>query len=257
MNITCAIGNCTTFAQSTFMEEKLHTGTISFVHHQKNYATIDYKDGGKSKTINFQTGEKDKEKGSVSQKNKKHHFRTGDAVNFQLKLTPRGDRLNAYNVKFLYNHELDKLLQKAANDNHFKGFLKVIEDSYFIKELHSYLFFPLLFSPWENKPSEHALNEAFDFRLVNMDKKTIAAELMHPSFIPAYKTAMKLYKGKTPVTATISKISPYAVYLDVVGKDIQAKLPITGAENQALQPGDQLQVIISYLSNNKIAVQKV
>ena len=130
------------------MEDKIRTGTISFVHHQKHYASIDYKEGEKKKTINFQTDIKNEAITGVSLKNKKHHFRTGDTVNFQIKLTPRGDRLNAYDVKFLYNNELDKLLQKARIDNHFKGFLKMVEDTYFVKELHSYLFFPLVFSPW-------------------------------------------------------------------------------------------------------------
>ena len=239
------------------MEDKIRTGTISFVHHQKHYATIDYKEGEKKKTINFQTDIKNEAITGVSLKNKKHHFRTGDTVNFQIKLTPRGDRLNAYDVKFLYNNELDKLLQKARIDNHFKGFLKMVEDTYFVKELHSYLFFPLVFSPWENKPPEHTFNEAFEFRLINMDKQNIGAELIHPSYIPAYKTAMKLYKSKTPIEATVARISPYAVYLNIVGEAIQAKLAVTAVESEKLKPGYKMNVMISYLSTSKIAVEKI
>ncbi len=239
------------------MEEKILTGTVSFVHHQKQYATIDYKEGQKNKTINFQTDIKDLAKTGVSSKDKKHHFRTGDTVNFQLKLTPRGDRLNAYNVKFLYNNELDKLIQKANIDNHFKGFLKVVDDAYFVKELDSYLFFPLVLSQWEVKPSEETFNEAFEFRLVNLDKQNVAAELIHPSYIPAFKTAMKLYKSKTPVEATVSRISPYAIYLNIVGKELQAKLPLLPEEQDKLRTGYTVKVLITYLSSSKIAVEKV
>ena len=242
--------------KATDMEEKLYTGTISFVHHQKHYATIDYKEGAKNKTINFQTDTKDPAISGVSAKDKKHHFRTGDTVNFQLKLTPRGDRLNAYEVRFLYNNELDKLLQKAAIDNRFKGFLKMVDDTYFVKELHSYLFFPLVLSQWQIKPPEHTFNEAFEFRLINIDKQNIAAELINPLYIPAYKTAMKLYRDKTPIQATVTKVSQYAVYLDVVGKDIQAKLPVTDPENAAYKPGYKVNVIISYVNSNQIAVAK-
>ncbi|CAN5392427.1 hypothetical protein BH10BAC3_BH10BAC3_30300 [soil metagenome] len=238
------------------MEDKLYTGIISFVHHQKYYATIDYKEGEKKKTINFQTDVKDEAKTGVSQKDKKHYFRTGDTVNFQIKLTPRGDRLNAYNVKFLYNNELDKLLQQARTNNLFKGFLKMVDDTYFVKELHSYLFFPIVFSPWENKPPENTFNEAFEFGLVNMDKQNIAAELANPSYIPAYRTALKYYRDKTVINATVTKVSQYAVYIDVIGKEIKAKLPVTDAENASYKPGYKVNLIISYLSNNKIAVEK-
>jgi hypothetical protein len=239
------------------MEDKTHTGTISFVHHQKHYATIDYKEGEKKKTINFQTNIKEASKTGISLQNKKHHFRTGDTVKFQVKLTPRGDRLNAYNVKFLYNNDLDKLIQKANIDNQFKGFLKMVEDTLFVKELHSYLFFPLVFSPWENKPPESSFNEAFEFRLINLDKQNISAQLIHPSYIPAYKTALKLYKAKTPIDATVARVSPYAVYLNIIGRDIQAKLDLPALESDNLQPGSTVKVMISYLSTNKIAVQKI
>lgn len=238
------------------MEEKLHRGTVSFVHHQKHYATIEYKEGEKKRSINFQTGIKEAGRSAIHIKDKKHIFRSGDTVSFEVKLTPRGDRLNAFNVKFLYNNELDKLLQKARTDNRFKGFLKMADESYFVKELHSYLFFPLLLSQWEIKPPEHAFNEAYEFRLVNADKQNIAAELIHPSFIPAYRTAMKYYRDKTVITATVTKVSPYAVYLDVIGKDIQAKLPVTDPGNTEYKPGSRVNVIITYLGSNKIAVEK-
>jgi hypothetical protein len=239
------------------MEEKLFTGTVSFVNHQKHYATIDYTDGGKKKTINFQTGIKDPALSGISEKDKKHYFRTGDSVSFQLKLTPRGDRLNAYNVKFLYNTELDKLLQKVKTENRFKGFLKVVDDDWFVKELHSYLFFPLVFSPWQIRPPETTFNEAFDFRIINIGKQNLSAELVQPHFIPAYKTAQKYYRDKSIIQATVTKVSPYAVYLDVIGKDIQAKLPVTDPENAAYKPGYKVNVRISYLSTDKIVVEKV
>ena len=239
------------------MEEKIHQGVVSFVHHQKHYATIDYTDGTKKKTINFQTDAKNEATSGISKKDKKHHFRSGDTVNFQLKLTPRGDRLNAYNVKFLYNHELDKMLQKANTDNRFKGFLKVVDEGYYVKELQSYLFFPLVLSPWQVKPPEQTFNEAFEFRLVNMEKQNISAELIHPVFIPAYKTAQKYFRDKTVINATVSKVSPFGVYVDVVGKDVQAKLPIQESEKDQLKEGYKVNVVISFLSNTKIVIERV
>lgn len=236
------------------MEDKLLNGRISFVHHQKHYATIDYTDNGKKKTINFQTSAKDPAHSPIHEKDRKHYFRTGDNVSFQLILTPRGDRLNAHNVRFFYNTELDKLLQKVKTDNQFKGFLKVVDEEWFVKELHSYLFFPLVFSPWQVKPPEAAFNEAFEFRILNTGKQKLEAELMHPHFIPAYKTALKYFRDKTIITATVTKVSPYAVYLDVIGKDIRAKLPVAGGDENRYAPGTKVNVVISYLSSSKIVV---
>jgi ribosomal protein S1 len=238
------------------MEEKIYTGTISFVHHQKHYATIDYTESGKKKTINFQTNIKDTLLSGVSSRNKKHHFRSGDTVNFNIGLTPRGDRMNAYDVKYLYNNELDRLLQKANTDNHFKGFLKVADETYFVKELQSYLFFPLVFSPWQRKPTKASFNEAFEFRLININKQNISAELLQPDYITPFKNASKWYKTKTPVEGTIAKISPYGVYVNLGSELLQAKLILSEEEAKKLQTGDNIKVLITYLTNSKIAIEK-
>jgi hypothetical protein len=237
------------------MAEKKFTGVISFVHHQKHYATIEYRDGEKKKSINFQTGTTHADIPAISPKSKKHYFRTGDTVQFELALTPKGDRLNAYQVDFLYNNELDKLLNKAKTNNLFKGFLKVSDDAWFVKELQSYLFFPLVFSSWELRPPENRLNEAFDFRLINMDKQQVSAELARPVFIPAYKTATRLFHDKSIIPANVLKVSAYGVYVEVAGKDILGKLP-PAKEGAALKPGDKVNIRITYLSPQKIVVVK-
>jgi len=243
------------------MEEKLFTGTISFVHHQKHYATIDYMEGTKKKTINFQTGLKNPALSGVSEKDKNHYFRTGDTVNFQQKLTPRGDRLNAYDVKFLYNNDLDKLIQKASIDNQFKGFLKMVDDTYFVKETGSYIFFPLLFSPWEKKPSDDALNDPIFFSLNNTaNPARITASLYRNNYIPEYLTAMKYFKNKSLIDATVYKITPHGIFVNVVGDKIQAKIPVekSGGSQQidSLKVGDIIKVIITYLGHSKIIVER-
>ena len=68
---------------------------------------------------------------------------------------------------------------------------------------------------------------------------------------------MKLYKSKTPVEATVSRISLYAIYLNIVGKELQAKLPVTAEEQDKIKTGYTVKVIITYLSSSKIAVEKV
>lgn len=240
------------------MEETIYTGVVSFVHHDKKFITIEYKDKDKKKSINCKVDDASQLKWNADKgKKNPHHFRTGDHVNFQVGLTDRGDRMTAMNVKFLYNTELDKMIQKSAIENRFLGFIKLVDDDYFIKELKSYLFFPLELSPWERKPTQEMLNDSIAFKLINTDKnKKIAAELFDHQYIPEYKQALKHWKNKTTIDAVISKVTPYAVYVDVISNKITCKVQLTEEEKANAKPGDPIKIKISFLNAMKIAVEK-
>ena len=241
------------------MDETIYKGIISFINYDKGYATIEYKQNEKKKTINFKTADTGRPKpGTVKHTAKSHHFRTGDHVSFQLKLSDRGDRMIASVVKFLYNHELEKIINKAGIENIFKGFLKLADDTLFVKELDSYLFFPLILSKWEKPPHKKMFNEAVEFILLNTDKPDkMNAALYKNDFIAEYRTALQYWKNKTAIEATVCKVSPYAVYLDVVANKIQAKLSFPMEEMKLIKAGDKLKVLITYLSSSRIVVQRV
>lgn len=230
------------------MEEKVLKGTISFVNYDKNFATIEYEQGAKKKSVNCKTD-------FESTGRKPHHFRVGDGVSFQLRLSDRGDKMTAYNVKFMYNTAMDLLIQKANIENRFSGYLKKVEDKYFIKEWDSYIFFPLQVSPWEIPPVESAENEAISFRFLNLDKpNSIVAELFSHNFIPEYKKAYQHFKNKIVIDAIVSRKSPHAIYLDLFGEKIQAKLKMADMYAD-VKAGDSIPVLISHLTNNRIAVE--
>lgn len=241
------------------MDETIYKGTISFINHDKQYATIDYEQNGKKKTINCKTDEKEQIKAEKSKKTRKtHQFRIGDAVNFQVKPSERGDRMIASNVKFLYNTELEKLINKAELENRFSGYLKIVDDELFIKEWDSYIFFPLKLSKWENQPAESAFNEAISFKLLNLDKPgAISAELFSHDFIPEYRKALEHFKNRAPIVATVSKVSPFAVYLGLFGNKMQAKIQLPAKGLGDIKTGDQLTVSITYISSNRLVVEKV
>ena len=240
------------------MDQTIYKGTISFIHHDKQYATIDYEQNGKKKTINFKTDEKKQIKAKEDKKKSKpHQFRIGDEVNFQVKLSDRGDKMIAYNIKFLYNTELERLINKAKIENRFSGYFKVVDDELFVKEWDSYIFFPLKLSKWEKPPAESAFNEAISFRLLNLDKpNAIAAELFSHDFIPEYRKALEHFENKTPIEAIVSKVSPFAVYLDLFSNKIQAKMELPEDVLKEIKPGDKLKVKINFLSSSKIVVEQ-
>lgn len=233
------------------MEEKILKGTISFVNYEKNFATIEYLQGMKKKSVNCKTD-------LESTGRKSHHFRMGDVVSFQLRLSDRGDKMTACNIKYLHNKELDLLIQRAAIENRFSGYLKKTGDKYFVKEWNSYIFFPLQLSPWEKPPVETAENEAISFSLLNLDRpNSMVAELFSHNYIPEYRKAVQHFKNEITIDAVVYKISPHGIYLNLFDDKIQAKLPVGSTEVNPINEGDTIPVLITHLSNTRIVVKRL
>jgi hypothetical protein len=226
------------------MSNTLHTGNVTFVNHEKKYIIIEYEVNGKKKVVN----------GSVEANllKKKHIFHIGDTVSFTVGLTGRGDRMTASDIQFLFNTALDVLINKSKTENNFIGYLKVVDDKYYVKEIDSYLFFPVPLSPWQIKPTEAELNEAVTFALENTEKKEkITAKLYNNKYIPEFYTAVKLNKANTPINATVYKVTPHGIYLNLIEDKIQVKLPF----KEGVQINDIISVKIVYLSPAKIITE--
>lgn len=233
------------------MSNTLLTGSVSFVNHEKKYIIIEYEQSGKKKVVNANVDEKHLKK--------KHVFHIGDAVSFTVGLSGRGDRMVATNLQFMYNNALDVLINKAKTENNFIGYLKIADDKYFVKEIDSYLFFPVPVSPWQLKPTEAELNEAVTFALDNLEKKEkITASLFTQKFIPEYYSAERAFKKQEVVETEVYKISPHGIYLNVFGDKVQAKV-LANADNApaGIKIGDKLKVQITYFSKMKIVVEPV
>ena len=230
-------------------------GKISFINHEKKYAMIEYEEGNKKKTVRAVIDEKvQKELKEKKLIKKTHHFMVGDVVSFVVKLSERGDRMMATGVEFLYNNALDVLINKSQLNNKFIGYLKLVDDKYFVKEIDSYLFFPVPFSPWQVVPKELDLNEQVNFALENTERKEkIFASLFNNNYIPEFEQAIKLFKTKSIINAEVFKVSAHGIYLNVVGNKIQSKIDF----EEGIEVGEKIDVLISYLGKNKIAVVKV
>ncbi len=239
-------------------------GKIAFINHEKKYAMIEYEQNGKKKTVKANVDEKfQKEQKEKKLIKKTHHFVMGDVVSFTVKMSERGDRMIAGNLEFLYNNALEVVLNKAALTNKFTGYLKVVDGKYFVKEMESYLFFPVPISPWQLLPPADELNEPVTFSLENMDKKDkVHATLSDNTYIPEFSKAIKLFKNKTPIKAEVYKVTAHGVYLNIIDDKIRAKISLdkqTVFKDQlaALKNGDALDVVITHMSKSKIVVEPV
>ena len=241
------------------MVEKTIMGKISFINHDKDYATIEYEVNGKKKTISGNISEKEQEKLRKEKIIRRiHQFHVGDEVSFMIALSARGDKMVADCLQFHFNNALDNLINKSHIENRFVGYLKKVEEDYFVKETGSYIFFPLILSPWEKKPREDNLNEPVFFKLENTDKPDKAtATLFRSEYIPEYLYALQCFRKKTIMDATVYKVTPHGIFVNVVDKKIQAKITVDKTAAQTTQIGDVLKVVISYLGTSKIIVEKV
>ncbi len=237
------------------MSNTLLTGNVTFVNHEKQYIIIEYEENGKKKVIHGNIDEKNQQKW-IDKKliKKKQLFHIGDKVSFNSGLSDRGDRMTASNIQFMYNTALDVLINKSKTENNFIGYLKVVDDKYYVKEIDSYLFFPVPLSPWQIKPTETELNEAVTFSLENLDKKEkITAKLYNNKYIAEFYNAVKLNKSNTPIAATVYKVTPHGIYLNLIEDKIQVKLPY----KEGINVSDVITVKIVYLSPFKIIVEAV
>ena len=232
-------------------QEQVYKGKISFINYEKHFATIDYEINNKAKSVNCKTNAADSGK-------KTHQYKLNDTVSFQLRLSDRGDKMTAYNVKFSHNEAIALLVQKAEIENRFAGYLKIVDGKFFVKEVDSYILFPIQLSKWEKEPVETAANVAISFKLINLDKpNSIAAELFSHNYLAEYKKALQHFNNEIEIEAVVYKISPHAVYLNLFGDKMQAKLSLTEAEKEAVKEGDIIPVLITHFTPNRIVVKKV
>src|ERR1700712_1868217 len=181
------------------MDEGILEGKISFVHHDKHYVTIEYTHNAKKKSVNGKVDDVRQLK-MVEDKliKKAHQFHEGDEVYFALELSGRGDKMVAEKIRYRFNNTLGNLVNRARTNNQFTGYLKIVDDKYFVKEAGSYQFFPLILSQWELPPDAAKLNEPVLFQLGNLDKpEKLNATLFYHKFIPQFLAAQKHFNNKT------------------------------------------------------------
>ena len=232
------------------MDQQVYRGIISFVNYEKQFATIEYLHNNKQKSVNCKTN-------AAESGNRLHPYKLNDTVSFHLKLSDRGDKMTAFNVTFLHNTAIDLLIQKSAIENRFAGYLKIVDGKFFVKECESYILFPVQLSRWEKEPVETAANEIISFKLINLDKPNVGAELFSHNYIPEYKKALQHFNNQIEIAAKVYKVSPHAVYLNLFGDKMQAKLPVSDNQNEAVSEADIIRVLITHFTSNRIVVKRV
>jgi ribosomal protein S1 len=243
------------------MSEKYFRGKITFINNDKQRATIEYVAQNKIKTIQAVIDDKQQEKYVQLKLIKKpHRFLVGDNVKFVIKKSS-ANIFFADHVLYEFNNSLEVLIDKARITNKFLGYVKFVDEKYFIKEIDSYLFFPLKLYRFEIKPETSDSEKPVSFKLLNIDKPDkIVAELYNHNYVTGYKTAIKQYKNEETIDAIVKKISPYGVFVVLSDSQLEAKLTIdenisNKINNQEIFLEKTMQVKIKHLTGDRIVIE--
>lgn len=242
------------------MSEKYFRGKITFINNDKQKATIEYLSQNKVKNIQAVIDEKQQEKYvKLNLIKKPHRFLVGDNVKFVIKKSS-ANVFFADHVLFEFNNAVEVLVNKARIANKFKGYVKVVESDYFVKEIDSYLFFPLKLSRYEIKPQVSEGEKPVFFSLQNLDKpEKLFAELMNHEYVPGFKLAVKQCKNEEVIDAVVRKISPYGVFVVLNGSNLEAKLPMNEMLSERLSKEEivleqVLQIKIKHIGSDRIVI---
>ncbi len=245
------------------MSEKYFRGKITYINNDKQKATIEYLSQNKLKNIQAVIDEKQQEKYVKLHLIKKaHRFLVGDHVKFIIKKST-ANVFFADHVIFEFNNAVEVLINKAKLTNKFTGYIKQVEDDYFVKEIDSYLFFPLKLSRFEIKPEITQSEKPIIFKLLNLEKpEKLTAALYNHDYIPGFKVAVKQFKNEETIDAVIKKVSPYGVFVVLKDSQIDAKLPINERTSALIEMHKDLtdqviQVKIKHISSDRIVIEMV
>jgi len=99
------------------------------------------------------------------------------------------------------------------------------------------------------------------FKLDNLEKPDkITAILYNHHYIPEYLTAIQHFKKQTVVHATVYNITPFGIYVHLVGDTIKAKLSIDEPlqkkiEDKSIEINTVIPVKIKHITSTKIVVE--
>lgn len=234
-------------------------GTVSRFYPEKMYGFIETE----SKISYFFFDDKTIYK-TAKERYSSHHFCSGDEVEFKLKKY-EGEKVIAYDLKFIQNTKLDKIIEEATELNVLKGYLKKIEKEYFIKHLGTYLFIPIKISDWEtdlNIVYEERINKLLTFELHDLNKPfKLYGTLTDRIFNPEYTLINELRDNESTTFTTITGKNNNGFFATLFNGSIKCFIRFLNSEDEKLSckdKGDIVEVqVVNVFPENKTVYLKI
>jgi len=148
------------------------------------------------------------------------HIYKGDKVSFEF--NPLIDQeTGAKEISFLQNASLDGLKSDFENGITLKGFLKKIDDKYYVKDKDTYIFIRLIVASYEINIAEvyeDNLNKLIDYKIFTFTSKNkIRAININRQFLPECKLLVEGNQTEGQVVATVKGGYQIRIYDNILG----------------------------------------
>lgn len=185
-------------------------GFISYINSNRHYGFIDSPDLDIDQ-IFFHT---------TNCKKNYRHIHKGDKVFFEF--NPLVDReRGAKEIAFLQNASLDGLKEDFKNGKRLKGFLKKIDNNYYVKDSDTYIFIRLIVASYEiniEEVYEEKLNTIIDYRITTFTSKNkIRAININRQFLPDCKFLVEGNITEGQIVAIVKGGYQIKIYDNIVG----------------------------------------
>jgi ribosomal protein S1 len=214
-------------------------GYISYIDEKGSYGFIDSPDINQEHIFFHQ---------SNLNKSYKHSFK-GDKVTFDLQKIDK-DKEQAVNINFINNVSIDSLKNDFEEQIILKGYLKKINNRYYVKDSKTYVFIRLLISENEifiQEKYEDRLNQLVEFRIISIpDKNKLRAVINDREFI----SECYLLLQNNPIIGEVIEVVKSGYKLKIFGK-VFGFLSNTSVNklNNILKVGDLINVVCINIEN--------
>lgn len=242
---------------NTDLQKRTGEGYVSFFSRAKKFGSIESLDNGEE--IYFRKNECVKEYKNVYE---------GDHVEFEF--DEHEGKPCAGNVRFIGNASIDGLRRDFEKGTILQGYLKKVENKYYIKDINNYFFIRLNIGPNEvdiEEVYDNSINEKREFKIVSIsERNAMKAVLLHRKFNPEY---VHIVKGGTYDAEVLTdQKSGYRVQLKCNGINGCLYYKWADKKNNPLELGSVVevrcttvspgfaQIIFELVSNVKIKVPR-
>ena len=200
---------------------KIYNGKVSYFNINKHYGFIAC---GDTSYYFFVDVEKIRTENRALRKQKikpeiKREYSVGDEVNFKLKLNHRNN-IEAYDIEYLENTQRKLLIDEAEEKGVLSGYLKKIENKFFVKHVTTYILIPVTITRYEVDTEliyENRINQIVQFQLQITKKDKLKASLIDKKFDPNWEKLEKIFKRKEIVSGCIIDKYQWGLIVDVLG----------------------------------------
>jgi len=203
------------------MENRIHNGVVSRFDTKKHYGFIECENNSyfffiDSDDINAKIIALKKQ---GIKANMKTIYNVGDEVNFKLKYL--GDTVEAFDIEYVGNKQRQLLIEEYQEKKVLLGYLKKINDGFFVKHISTYVFLPVEISKYEiDSVYDERINQMVQFQLKNINKiDKIKAVLTDRKYICEWEKIKELFEKQEIVNGIIKHRTKGGFIVDIFGID--------------------------------------